>query len=119
MNTARTIILGGLLMTAALLAGTAQAQNQSLPRLKKELAMPRSGDSPGKVLFRHESHVEAKTADCTRCHPKMFRMTETGKTASGEAITHEQMRKGQYCGACHDDKKAFGLESCENCHTAE
>jgi c(7)-type cytochrome triheme protein len=103
------------LVGAALLTGT--ALGQALPKLPGELALPQSGDSPGKVLFRHETHVDEKAADCTTCHPKMFRINESGKTAAGVPVTHEAMKKGEYCGACHNEKKAFGLESCENCHT--
>jgi c(7)-type cytochrome triheme protein len=31
-------------------------------------------------------------------------------------VTHADMEKGRYCGACHDGKKGFALDDCAACH---
>lgn len=95
------------------------AAGQSLPKLPKDFTLPKSAKSPGPVVFKHSSHIDAKAADCTSCHPKMFKITEAGKTADGQALTHKVFKKGEQCGSCHNEKKAFGLDECERCHTSE
>jgi hypothetical protein len=55
------------LATALALLGTGLAVAYDLPRLPKELALKRSPDSPGQVIFRHESHVDAATPTCLTC----------------------------------------------------
>lgn len=99
---------GALLATAALAAG-------NLQRLPTDYAFPRGEGSPGPVIFSHASHVDAKKPSCVTCHPRTFRITETGRTASREVVKHERMEAGGACGACHG-KAAFGFDSCELCH---
>jgi len=101
-----------LVMAALLVAGGALAE---LPRLPQELKMPKGGDSPGQVVFRHDSHVDAAKPSCVPCHPQRFSIL--GKTAEEKrpALTHATMEKGQACGACHG-KAAFDFKDCENCH---
>ena len=100
----------------ALFAGTLGAQG--LRKLPADgLALAKSADSPGQVVFNHSMHVSESKPDCTTCHPKPFRMLRSTKRT---AITHALMEKGQLCGSCHDGKKAFGLEEdCTFCHKAE
>jgi c(7)-type cytochrome triheme protein len=85
----------------------------ALPKMPAPRVLPASPDSPGGVTFNHESHVDANRPDCTTCHPKMFKILKTTKPAP---ITHERMKQGQQCGACHG-KTAFGFEDdCTMCH---
>jgi c(7)-type cytochrome triheme protein len=85
----------------------------ALPKMPAPRTLPASPDSPGAVTFNHESHVDANRPNCTTCHPKMFKILKNTKPAP---ITHERMKQGQQCGACHG-KTAFGFEDdCTMCH---
>ena len=90
----------------------APAKGDAAP-LPKPHAYPASDVSPGKVVFRHgKSHVP-NPADCTACHPKLFRMAKAAPVPDGG------MHDAKSCGACHDGKKAFGSEddkACTRCH---
>jgi c(7)-type cytochrome triheme protein len=103
------------LALAAALTGGAALAGGPLYRLPTDYAFPRGESSPGPVLFSHRSHVDEKKPSCVTCHPRVFRITETGRTATREVIKHERMEAGGACGTCHG-KTAFGFETCENCH---
>ena len=95
-------------LTAAILASP-------LPRLPKDLALPRGVDSPGVVTFRHLAHVDGTKPDCTPCHPGLFSiLPSAGRKAL--ALKHADMEKGAACGKCHDGKSAHGFEDCATCH---
>ena len=100
---------------AAVLGAGAALAGGPLGRLPPDYAFPRGDSSPGPVIFSHASHVDQAKPSCVTCHPRVFRITETGRAASRETVRHEQMEKGGACGACHG-KAAFGFETCENCH---
>ncbi len=102
-------------LALCLAAGAAGAAN--LHRLPTDYVFGRSEGSPGPVTFSHASHVDASKPACLTCHPKLFRITETGRPQDREVITHARMEKGAACGACHG-KAAFGFDSCDNCHKA-
>jgi len=106
------------LLVLAVIAVSALASAGSLSKLPEELNLAKSEKSPGQVVFRHTTHVKSKTADCTACHPGAFKITKSG-TASGDPITHKRMSKGEYCGACHNGDKSFGLDECDSCHQEE
>jgi c(7)-type cytochrome triheme protein len=101
-----------LALALALAVGAAE-----LPKLPKALVLPQGDDSPGKVTFNHDSHVDAKKPSCVGCHPSLFPILEEKALPKG-AITHERMKNGQACGACHGKgKAAFDFEDqCETCH---
>ncbi|HEU4382893.1 MAG TPA: c(7)-type cytochrome triheme domain-containing protein [Anaeromyxobacteraceae bacterium] len=106
-----------MLRTAVLALGmglAAGAAAEGWKKLPADLALPSGDGSPGPVTFSHESHVNY-TGSCVACHPKTFRILETGKTADGQAIRHELMEKGLQCGLCHG-KTASGFDACEGCH---
>jgi c(7)-type cytochrome triheme protein len=87
----------------------------SLPKLPGELAIARSADSPGQVIFNHATHVDDAKPACTGCHPREFRILKAnaGKTP----IRHADMEKGRQCGKCHDGKTSFGIaDDCTMCH---
>lgn len=58
--------------------------------------------------FPHSAHTE--WLGCRNCHGTIF------KYASNE-MSMKEMRKGEYCGACHDEI-AFDLKQCDRCHLA-
>jgi c(7)-type cytochrome triheme protein len=68
-----------------------------------------SGGGYGKVAFSHQAHI-ASGLKCQDCHVAIFNYKKTG------GMTMSAMDKGQYCGACHDGKKAFASEQCGKCH---
>jgi c(7)-type cytochrome triheme protein len=77
------------------------------------ITFPADASSPGAVTFDHAKHL-AKGATCADCHPKYFKMQK-----GGAKFTMDDMGKGMTCGACHNGKKAFGVEDgdkCMSCH---
>jgi c(7)-type cytochrome triheme protein len=65
------------------------------------------------VAFSHWVHRRYFT--CRVCH---FELNFALKTNTTE-ITEAKNRKGEFCGACHNNKTAFGIsdETCTLCHT--
>ena len=106
-----------LLLGAAMMLAAGLALGQNMPKLPQDIALPQSGDSPGKVTFSHGNHVgfQAK-ADCTACHPKLAPILKQTNTGKREPITHAKMEKGESCGACHNGKAAHGFDDCTTCH---
>ena len=84
-------------------------------KLPADFALEGAEGSPGKVTFRHASHVDPRKPACVVCHPRVFRILEAGKTSDGERVQHGQMENGRQCGLCHG-KSAFGLDRCDACH---
>ncbi len=64
-----------------------------------------------KAIFSHDAHVVGAKLGCRDCHPKLYL-----DTARSKRVTMKQMEKGQSCGACHDGKRAPGLDDCKTCH---
>jgi len=87
-------------------------------RLPPDLEYKGAADGPGVVVFRHTTHVALAENNCLACHnppDPIFKILHPGRHTS-----HEEMETGKACGACHDDKKAFGItdtENCQNCHS--
>lgn len=66
------------------------------------------------VTFSHEAHLKVEGMTCKECHTKIFPMKQ-----GTVKITMLAMSKGEFCGACHDGKKAFmatSFEDCQKCH---
>lgn len=74
------------------------------------IAYARSAASPGKVTFKHATHLRGTS--CASCHPAPFRMKALAAAAAS-------MHESGACGKCHDGKHAFGAqdpEKCARCH---
>jgi c(7)-type cytochrome triheme protein len=99
-----------------LLAAAAAIAQDRLPRLSRPFTFAQTGDSPGRVTFNHTSHVSEKAPGCTACHPRLFKILKSGAAVDGKTITHDAMKQGRACGACHDGKKSFGFDDCTTCH---
>ncbi|HXK60110.1 MAG TPA: Ni/Fe-hydrogenase cytochrome b subunit [Acidobacteriota bacterium] len=70
-----------------------------------------SPDSPGKVTFRHGSHVDFDRPACADCHSGRFSML------SRSSLEGVDMHDEQHCGACHDGQKSFSVtDDCSSCH---
>lgn len=70
------------------------------------------------VPFSHKFHVTEKKLQCPECHvkPKLFEMK---KLAASSQMKMAKLNEGQFCGACHDDKRAFSTKdakACSKCH---
>lgn len=67
------------------------------------------------VIFSHWLHRTKYT--CRVCHYELYFAMQTNATE----ITEESNRRGEYCGACHNGKAAFGHteENCSKCHTGD
>ena len=70
-----------------------------------------AGGAQGKVVFDGKTHAD-KGLKCNDCHTKIFQMKK------GAAKITAPHKAGEFCGACHDGKKAFGQEepNCGKCH---
>jgi c(7)-type cytochrome triheme protein len=94
------------------LGGAAAAAGLRLPA---DYIFPQGDGSPGAVTFSHATHVDGRSPACVACHPTRFAMLRAGTATGLPALRHQDMEKGQACGACHG-KQAFGFDSCEMCH---
>jgi len=66
------------------------------------------------TVFPHWAHrVRYK---CYACHNDLFEMEE-----DANAITMKAIEAGEYCGACHNGKTAWGIgfDTCNRCHSGE
>jgi c(7)-type cytochrome triheme protein len=105
------LVFAGVLLSAAL------AGAQSLPKLPADMTMPQGADSPGKVVFSHQTHVAMQAkADCTACHPKLAPIVKAKAGTRREAVTHARMEKGAFCGSCHNGTAARAFDDCAMCH---
>jgi c(7)-type cytochrome triheme protein len=106
---------GKVATAPAIEAQPARADNVRLPA---DYAFPVSDDSPGEVVFSHETHVGSQVSpDCSTCHQFLFSMEERGKPISGQ-VTYDRVHEGDLCGRCHDGTTAPSVENnCQNCHS--
>ena len=70
-----------------------------------------AGATQGKVVFDGKIHAD-KGGKCNDCHPKTFAMKK------GSAKIAAPHKAGEFCGTCHDGKKAFDQagDNCVKCH---
>ena len=67
------------------------------------------------VTFSHQKHKGAG-GKCSDCHDQIFQKKK-GSTDVDNALTMKVMKKGKYCGSCHDGGKAFSVKkNCKQCH---
>lgn len=69
------------------------------------------GKPGGPVIFRHWTHRDKYT--CRLCHVDL----EFSQVPNETGVTESDNRSGMYCGACHNGKEAFAIESCTRCHS--
>jgi len=81
-------------------------------RLPRDIVYDKAKDSPGPVVFSHDTHAAIADNKCTGCHPAPFKMLKpVGR------MTHDDMNAARLCGVCHDGKTAVGVQDdCEHCH---
>jgi c(7)-type cytochrome triheme protein len=87
--------------------------NSTLLAVPADKTITWEGSGQGQVVFEGDEHAE-KGYKCDTCHPSLFQMKK------GEArITLTAHTNGQFCGACHNGKVAFGTDNpkkCNECH---
>lgn len=67
------------------------------------------------VIFSHDKHIQAGH-QCTDCHDSLFQK-KAGSTDLNKALSMRNMKKGKFCGTCHDGQKSFSVKkSCKKCH---
>lgn len=115
MKLIRGMAVGIAALTIAVAAAT-PAFAQALPRLPGDLTFRGGEGSPGEVTFSHRSHLDETRPECTSCHPAVFRILKASAAVKVDRISHSSMDAGRSCGACHNDKAAFGLDKCDLCH---
>jgi c(7)-type cytochrome triheme protein len=91
-----TAVMVGLLAVSPL---GAQSQIKTPP----DFTIEKGKDSPGPVVFSHETH-KAKVEKCTACHVKVFKM----KKGTSGPLTMDKMKAGEQCGVCHNGKTQIG-----------
>lgn len=99
-----------------LLAGLALAGGVGAYAAMGDLVFERKGEVEGSEAFPpsiFQHWVHRVRYRCYVCHPAPFEM-ELG----ANAVTMDAIRNGQFCGACHNGRVAFGIElqNCERCH---
>lgn len=71
------------------------------------------------AVFSHQKHTEREKLKCIECHPKVFIMKVGKDVVKRGQLSMEDMKKGKYCGNCHNGDKAFSVDSpdhCKRCH---
>jgi c(7)-type cytochrome triheme protein len=69
---------------------------------------PGGNDKVAPAYFPHWVHrIKYK---CYACHDELFAMRRGPNPAMAS------MTKGESCGACHNGKVAFGVDTCHRCH---
>lgn len=85
-----------------------------------------AGEAPGKILFKDTKSFAPAVFDharhkgdglgCGDCHDSLFQKKQ-GSTDVNNALTMKALRKGKYCGTCHDGQQAFSAsKNCKQCH---
>lgn len=84
------------------------------PAVPEGLNLTWTGGGAGAVVFDGTVHAK-KGYNCDACHVAGQFHTRKG----ADPITMDALKKEQYCGSCHNGKKAFGTKdqaSCNRCH---
>jgi c(7)-type cytochrome triheme protein len=98
-----------VVLLAVALLGASAAFAAAMPAT---LRVPRreAGRMPSlpNALFSHRGHG---ALGCQACHPAIFPQAPA-------AFTHDDMKAGKFCGACHDGQTAFAIAgaACGGCH---
>jgi c(7)-type cytochrome triheme protein len=99
----RALVTAALVATGAVALGAAFPATLRLPRRD-----PRRAPGVPAALFSHRGHA---ALGCQACHPAVFPQAPA-------TFTHEEMKAGRFCGACHDGGVAFAIAgaACGGCH---
>lgn len=105
-------------LAAAAFAMALVAGRHAVPRLARavqpppaSLRLPVTRTHPAGLMPARFSHAAHGRTGCYQCHPSPF-------PQAAWAFTHDDMRAGRACGACHDGQRASAISAhkCEHCH---
>jgi c(7)-type cytochrome triheme protein len=85
-------------------------------KLPEKYVFPMAPKSPGPVTFDHASHTLDDPPDCIVCHPRQFSLLGRPSAEKLKGVTHEAMKRGEYCGACHGKTATKFEHHCDLCH---
>jgi c(7)-type cytochrome triheme protein len=71
------------------------------------------------VNFSHSEHIATKKFSCTDCHTVRAGSAKGRQVSSPLVSMHFAPARAQSCGACHNDRRAFGgndFSDCRRCH---
>jgi len=123
--------LGGLLLLIAVFFGLSRHQAVGKPQTSETMLLPAETDlrlpaaivfqpdeqSPGRVTFHHETHVDPSRPGCATCHARAFRIRPAMAGQTG-TVKMDSLYAGKQCGICHNGAQAFRADGeCENCHS--
>jgi len=84
--------------------------------LPQPIKFKMSEDSPGQVIFSHETHVDPDEPNCKTCHMQMFKIRPQEPGAVG-SVNMEKLYEGKQCGSCHNGDDSFSIDDgCDICH---
>lgn len=72
-----------------------------------------------KVNFSHAGHGARQRLSCNDCHSIRAGMPRTKQVTAPQSLMHHASARAKSCATCHNDKRAFGIESfgdCIRCH---
>ena len=77
-----------------------------------------AGGAQGKVVFDGKMHnTKLGAGKCMECHKSNTPFPMKAPGAEGSAKITAPHKVGEFCGTCHDGKKAFLQEgNCDKCH---
>ena len=104
----RSLLLALTVGAVGLLTAFAVAPDRVLLRSGMATAAKEKARKQPRASF---SHVEHDGLRCYFCHPALF-------SSPRPQITHQAMKRGQYCGACHTGTFARTPKQlgCKACH---
>ncbi len=116
MNFQRLSFLGAIIVLTVIALGMS-----AKPTMGQQVPVPKDFSYEetkplGPVSFSHKFHVTEKKLQCPDCHPKIFQMK---KGAAASQMKMAKLNEGEFCGKCHDGKKAFATKDpkdCAKCH---
>lgn len=104
----RAIPFAALVLSSALIVGDALAEYG-------DVVLNRYSEKAGvrPVLFPHWFHrIRFR---CKVCHQELgFEMR-----AGANDVKMSDLSEGRFCGMCHNNEVAWGLENCDLCHSAK
>ncbi len=111
MNSKQLSLAGAILIVAAIALWMSPnpALSQQAP-VPKDFTFDQTKPL-GPVTFSHKFHVTEKKLQCPDCHTKIFQM----KRVAASQMKMANLNKGEYCGTCHNGKKAFGTKDTKDC----
>ncbi len=106
MKSLRPLLIGLLLWMAA---GAALA-------VEGDIVFKREGGEGGTPVAVFPHWIHRIRYKCYACHDGIFKMK-----AGANEVTMDAIREGKFCGACHNEKIAWGpsFDTCTRCHVGK